>query len=82
MKPAIAAFLFLLALAPAVFAGTPVPDAVLSQAAAPKPKVAVPAKKAPVVGSMDSAPERKLGAAKPPCVYKPVMTNAEIDACR
>lgn len=49
---------------------------------APKPQAAAPARKAPVVGSMDAAPERRLGAAKAPCVYKPVMTNEDIEACR
>lgn len=36
----------------------------------------------PVVGSMSGAPERKLGTAKPPCVYKPVMTAEDLDNCR
>ena len=56
------------------------------QAAAPAPKpqavAPAPARRAPVVGSIDAAPEHKLGAAKPTCVYKPVMTNADIEACR
>jgi hypothetical protein len=62
-------------------------------AAAPKPAAAKPApakpqdaarpKSAPpVVGSMDSASERKLGTQKPPCVYKPVMTAEDMEACR
>jgi hypothetical protein len=37
---------------------------------------------APVVGSMDAAPEKKLGAAKEPCVYKPVMTAEDMENCR
>jgi hypothetical protein len=38
---------------------------------------------APVVGSMDSLePGRKLGVAKPECVYKPVMTAQDVENCR
>jgi len=37
---------------------------------------------APVVGTTSSAPEHKLGTAKEPCVYKPVMTNEDIERCR
>ncbi|MSQ62292.1 MAG: hypothetical protein EXR33_00385 [Betaproteobacteria bacterium] len=38
---------------------------------------------APVVGSTSSAtPGRTLGAAKPPCVYKPVMTAVDIENCK
>ena len=37
---------------------------------------------APVVGSTSAAPLRKLGTAKPPCVYKPVMTAEDIENCR
>jgi hypothetical protein len=54
-------------------------------AAAPKAgeKVAPPPKGSPpVVGSMDSAPMRKLGTAKEPCVYKPVMTAEDLEKCR
>lgn len=36
----------------------------------------------PVVGSMSGAPERKLGTARPPCVYKPVMTAEDLENCR
>ena len=36
----------------------------------------------PVVGSMSGAPERKFGTAKPPCVYKPVMTAEDMENCR
>jgi len=45
---------------------------------APAPKT----QPAPVVGTMSSAPERKLGAAKAPCVYKPVMSDEDIRRCR
>ena len=34
------------------------------------------------VGAMDSAPERKFGTQKPACVYKPVMTAEDLEACR
>jgi len=27
-------------------------------------------------------PERKLGTARPPCVYKPVMTAEDVENCR
>lgn len=37
---------------------------------------------APVVGSTSAAPPRTLGTAKPECVYKPVMTDEDIDNCR
>lgn len=75
--------------------GVPVPPKVLeamvgaqkeskTESKAPAQRSAAPAaaRKAPTVGALDAAPERKLGAQKPPCVYKPVMTDAEIDACR
>jgi hypothetical protein len=40
-------------------------------------------KGAPVVGSMESAsPARTLGDAKPPCVYKPVMTAVDMENCK
>ncbi len=75
--------------------GVPIPPEVLKAMLAPrqeskaqgtapakKAQPAAASRKAPVVGSIDSAPERRLGTAKLPCVYKPVMTDAEIDACR
>jgi hypothetical protein len=38
---------------------------------------------APVVGSMESGSVgRKLGAAKPECVYKPVMTAQDMENCK
>ena len=38
---------------------------------------------APVVGSMESGTVgRKLGAAKPECVYKPVMTAQDMENCK
>jgi hypothetical protein len=47
------------------------------------PKAAPSAKGAPVVGSMSSGtPGRTLGEAKPPCVYKPVMTAVDMDNCK
>lgn len=35
-----------------------------------------------MVGSTSAPPERKLGIAKEPCVYKPVMTAEDIENCR
>jgi hypothetical protein len=47
------------------------------------PKAAVSTKGAPVVGTMSSSsPGRVLGKAKPPCVYKPVMTTEDIENCK
>jgi hypothetical protein len=45
---------------------------------------AAPAGKAgaPVVGAMEASPGRTLGAAKPECVYKPVMTAQDIENCK
>lgn len=38
---------------------------------------------APMIGSMESAMTgRKLGVAKPECVYKPVMTAEDMANCR
>ena len=60
--------------------------------AAPKPSAAPAAadkavpkysgKGAAVVGSPTATPGRTLGEAKPPCVYKPVMTAADLEACK
>jgi hypothetical protein len=47
-------------------------------AAAPVPPKGSP----PVVGSMSAAPERKLGVAKEPCVFKPVMTAEDLENCK
>ena len=58
-------------------------------APAPAAKSAAPASKAAparsggaLVGSTSAPPERKLGIAKEPCVYKPVMTAEDIENCR
>jgi len=59
-------------------------------AAAPAPRAApAPAAKAvpargggALVGSTSAPPERKLGIAKEPCVYKPVMTAEDMENCR
>jgi hypothetical protein len=56
----------------------PKPAAAAKAAAAPAP----PRSAAPVVGSMEAAPERKLGTQKPPCVYKAVMTAEDLENCR
>ena len=37
---------------------------------------------APVVGSMAAPTARKLGPAKPECVYKPVMTAQDLENCK
>jgi hypothetical protein len=37
---------------------------------------------APVVGSMEGAPVRKLGTQKAPCVFKPVMTAEDLENCK
>ena len=52
-----------------------------------KPAAAAPAasKAAPAVRSgtaVGTQVERKLGPAKPPCVYKPVMTAEDVENCR
>ena len=69
---------------PAGAQGAPAPN---STPAAPKPagpKAAMPAKGggAAVVGSTSSEPAHKLGKAKEPCVYKPVMTAEDLERCR
>lgn len=46
------------------------------------PKAAAKAQGAPVVGATSAAPIRKLGAARPPCVYKPVMTAEDMENCK
>lgn len=43
---------------------------------------AAPARAAPLVGSTTGAPERKLGKAKEPCVFKAVMTTEDLENCR
>jgi hypothetical protein len=47
-------------------------------------KAAIPARSGggAVVGSTSSGPEHKLGTAKEPCVYKPVMTAEDMERCR
>ena len=49
-----------------------------------KPAAAKPAAKggSTLIGSDFNAPVRKLGAAKEPCVYKPVMTTADLENCK
>ena len=48
------------------------------------PASAKPASKpaAAPAAAAPAAPARKLGAAKPECVYKPVMTNEDMERCR
>jgi hypothetical protein len=61
---------------PSAAGAPPAPRTAVKSAPAPKGQAA------PVVGTTSSAPERKLGAAKEPCVYKPVMTNEDMERCR
>jgi hypothetical protein len=68
---------------------TPQPAAPPAAAAKAPSSAAVPVKGAaaaagaPVVGSMNSTtPGRTLGAAKPDCVYKPVMTARDMENCK
>ena len=61
----------------------PQPAAAPAAAGKPAPKMAAPGKGAPVVGSMNSeVPGRRLGVAKPECVYKPVMTAQDMENCK
>jgi len=46
------------------------------------PKAATSARGAPMVGTPMATPARTLGEAKPACVYKPVMTAADMEACK
>ena len=48
-------------------------------APAPKPQAAPAGRSSTVVGA---PPERMLGTARPPCVYKPVMSAEDIENCR
>jgi len=50
---------------------------------APATKSAAPAAGAPMVGTMaPPQPVRPLGKAKPPCVYKAVMTAEDLENCK
>ena len=60
-----------------------------AKSAAPAARATAPAAKAAparsggaLVGSTSTPPERKLGMAKEPCVYKAVMTAEDIENCR
>jgi hypothetical protein len=56
--------------------------AALAQA---KPAAAAPAPKASAAQGgtlIGTPPARKLGTARPPCVFKPVMTAEDIEACK
>lgn len=49
----------------------------------PKVRIRVKAEPPPQAATVQGAPvERKLGEAKAPCVYKPVMTQQDLDNCR
>jgi hypothetical protein len=54
----------------------PVPSTQGAQKPAAQPRGA------PMVGSINATPERKLGIAKEPCVYKPVMTAEDMENCK
>ncbi len=63
------------------------PGGAYAPRAGPKPAAAAPAapapaRAAPLVGSTTNAPERKLGIAKQPCVFKPVMTAEDVENCK
>ena len=51
-------------------------------AAAKAPAQGAAAGASTVLGTTSSEPERKLGKAKEPCVYKPVMTAEDMERCR
>ncbi len=65
-------------LAPAAAAKSAAP----AKTAAPAAKAAPARSGGALVGSTSAPPERKLGMAKEPCVYKPVMTAEDIENCR
>ena len=59
------------------------PKAAAQPAAADKAAPKAAGKSAPLAGTAPAAaPERKLGAAKEPCVYKPVMTAQDMENCK
>ena len=64
---------------PAGLAAAAKPPAAASQKATAQKAAA---RGAPMVGSINAAPERKLGIAKEPCVYKPVMTAEDMENCK
>jgi len=75
--------------APAGFPAAPAGRTAPATPAAAKPAPPV-SKSAPparggggaLVGSTNAPPERKLGQAKEPCVYKPVMTAEDLENCK
>lgn len=60
----------------------PGPPAKPAPAKGPANPAASAAHGAAPVGSLQSEPVRKFGRQKPPCVYKPVMTQEDLDNCR
>jgi hypothetical protein len=62
--------------------GAPKPAAAPKAAAQALPYTPPPKGSAPMVGSMDAAPVRKLGQQQEPCVFKPVMTAEDLERCR
>jgi hypothetical protein len=69
---------------PAAQAAAPAakPAARAAGATAPAAKAAPARSGGALVGATSAPPERKLGKAKEPCVYKPVMSNEDIENCR
>ena len=53
-----------------------------SRAGAPPAKAAAKPPAAPAARAAAVAPPRTLGAAKPPCVYKAVMTAEDVENCK
>ena len=66
---------------PAAAKAAPAKKAAAKAPAAPKAAPAQSRSTLPV-GALDSAPDRKFGEQKPPCVYKPVMTAEDLENCR
>jgi len=65
-------------------AGFPAASAARTAPAAPAAAKAAPPARGggAMVGSTSAPPERKLGQAKEPCVYKPVMTAEDMENCK
>lgn len=67
-------------------ASSPKPNVPAAPAAAQQPAAAQKAplstRSTPMVGTIDSGPERKLGKQKPACEFKPVMTAEDLENCK
>ena len=62
--------------------GVPVMSQAAPKPAAPAAAAAPKTKNMAPVGSLDGAPEKKLGKQKPTCVFKPVMTAEDLENCK